>query len=493
MQIINCKISYIIGESQVYSTELKNNDYKIDIELKDDILYSKIQTSKEFKDFKIEFYLPIDKKFTQMITNGYQTWLPSYKINCNGKQNKLSAFLQKNMYKGSGIDCIAEYQSNFSKNTSFGMCYFKEDNTNNTLMFVSLDEKDTFTKYDYDFDRNVLKITRDFKGYAINKNMQLIKVLQIEKDFESSINVLKENLNLTDKTQKTTRLIAYNTFSDYKSNITAQIVNEKIHNLQNDYNMFIIGDGYAQNSGNILDIDEKKFPNGLKSIVENIHSKKILAALWITPFAISPLSKSFSDQQNLVIKQNAKPVVTCPFWGGAYSLDISLDDSTQYLKDMFDVIFNEYQFDAVYCDCTYMAASIPVAGKTQAMLINHAISTIRKLTENKLLILGGVPFLSAVGNCDWIAISSDSSNYWYDIGDILSANFPTSAKSSVNSLVYKKYLNKIYPCVYTVPNNKKIKNKLLQLISNASPNLIISDKQLKPTTFPSKFSLNNNE
>jgi len=37
MQIINCKISYIIGESQVYSTELKNNDYKIDIDLKDDI------------------------------------------------------------------------------------------------------------------------------------------------------------------------------------------------------------------------------------------------------------------------------------------------------------------------------------------------------------------------------------------------------------------------------------------------------------------------
>ena len=88
MQLINCKMSYIIGDNIVKTTELKNNDYTLNIQTNNNILSANIETNKEFCDFKIEFYLKIDNKYKQLITNGMHTWLPSFKLNKSKNENK---------------------------------------------------------------------------------------------------------------------------------------------------------------------------------------------------------------------------------------------------------------------------------------------------------------------------------------------------------------------------------------------------------------------
>lgn len=488
MQLINCKMSYIIGDNIVKTTELKNNDYTLNIQTKNNILSANIETNKEFCDFKIEFYLKIDNKYKEFITNGMHTWLPSFKLNKNKNENKVIKLLQKYLYKGTGLDNVSNNQNNLY--SSYGFCYFKQSNSDEILLFASLTEEDTFTSFSYDFERCILKVVRDFKGFSINKNFALIKLVEIENVFDTVLSLLKTSLKIDNDKLNKNKIIAYNTFSEFKCNISEKIIKNKIHNLQNNYNMFIIGDGYSSNGYDLFNLDNKRFPRGFKPITDNFHEKEIKAGLWVAPFAISPLSKSYTKYQDLVIKQNNKPVITCPFWDGCYSLDITNSDSIQYLKDLFNLIINEWGFDTIYCDCMYMAGCLPTNGKTTAMLIDDGIKLIRKLTTGCTLILGGVPFLSGINNCDYISIALDANNCWYNVSDILSPELPTSAKSSLNSLVYKKILNEIYPSIYTIPNNKKIKHKLINLIANSTDNLIIPDNLIKETTYPTKINLN---
>ena len=49
MQLINCKMSYIIGDNIVKTTELKNNDYTLNIQTNNNILSANIETNKEVK------------------------------------------------------------------------------------------------------------------------------------------------------------------------------------------------------------------------------------------------------------------------------------------------------------------------------------------------------------------------------------------------------------------------------------------------------------
>ena len=106
------------------------------------------------------------------------------------------------------------------------------------------------------------------------------------------------------------------------------------------------------------------------------------------------------------------------------------------------------------------------------------------------MILGGVPFLSAINNCDYISISPDTKNNWNNPFDKLLPEFPLSIKSNVKGLIHKKILDDLYFSICTIPNNKKIKSKLLSLIAANCRNLIIPENMLKQTTYPAKFKLN---
>lgn len=490
MQLINCKIYYISGENKIYTTELKNDDYTITISTDNNALTANMQTSGNFRDFKIEFYLKIDSKFDKYFTNGYQTWIPSLRLTENEKPNKFFKFLTKNMTKGTGTEYIGEYSTIYDSNSSYGLCYFKEKNVDNCLIFASKDEIITFTKFNYDFERSVLKITRDFKGISINKNTQLINLFEIEGEKNIAFETLKNTLDTENKTNTQEKLFAYNTFSEFDNKISENIIIDKIHTLQNKYNLFIVGDGYSDNGYDVFTIDKKRFPNGMTKIVENIHAKEIKAGFWFAPFAISPLSKSYPNYQNLIVKENNKPVVTCPFWGGAFALDITNPASFDYLKSMFDLICNEWNFDVLFIDGVYLAGSVPHDEKTQAMLINDAIEMIQKLVPSgKQVILGGVPFLSAIGKCDYINISLDTNKNWLNITSKLSPEFPTSQKSNIKNLVNKKYMDYIYPCIYSVPNSKKIKSTLLNSITGIAQNIIVPDDLITPTTYPSKVKV----
>lgn len=491
MQLINCKITYYIGDNKIYTTELINDDYKIEIDSDKDNLFASIQTNKDLKDFKIEFFIKINKNYTNFITNGYQTWMSSKNITKNSEKSYLTTLMQK-FAKGTGFDYLGEYTTEDTSNVSYGLCHFKKENNNERLVFASLNEKDTFTKYNYDFSRSILNITRSFTGYSINKNMELANIIQIENEYNSAFNLLKEKLIIDIDKINNEKIIAYNTYSEFENKINQKLIKEKIYSLENIYNLFILGDGYSECGYDIFSLDYKRFPAGLFPISNLVHTKEIKSAIWLAPFAISPLSKSFTNYQNMIVKQNEKPVITCPYWNGAYSLDITKPESVDYLKRLFDLVCNEFDFDVIYCDCIYMAGSLPTNGKTQAMLINEGIELIRKFTQGKQLILGGLPYLCGINNCDYISISHESKSIWKNPISSFAPQMITSVKQNIQSLANSKYMDILYPAIYSVPDNKHIKSTLLNCIANFTNNIIISQDLIKPKTYPNKLKINKN-
>lgn len=486
MQLINCKISYQTGDSIIYTTQLNNNDFVLNIHSKENLLQANIHTNKDLYNFNIDFYIKIDASFTNFITNAYQTWSPSIVAYENSNKSKLFSQLSKKFTRGCGLEYLGEYEQDYDQNASFGLCQFRKDCSNDCLIFASLNEEYTFTKYTYDFERHILKINRNFKGYSVNKHMELAKVTRICDTYQNAINKLKSSLNCQDIAQE--KLLVYNTFNEFGNAISQQVINNKIYTIENCFNLFLIGDGYSTTGYDLFDIDCKRFKNGFKSIVDNIHQKGMKAGIWIAPFAISPLAKSFAKNQNLTIKLNDKPQITCPFWEGVHSLDITLEDSKKYLKEMFELI-DSWGFDVIYCDCIYMAGCIPTDGKTQAMLINDGIELIKKFANGKTLIFGGVPFLSGINNCDYISLSSDCKNIWHNPLNFLSPQMDLSTKNNLKHLPNKKYLDLIYPCIYTIPNNSKIKPPLINTILNSFDNIVVTDSQIKPQSYPSEINL----
>lgn len=472
MQLINCKITYTLGENLIYTTEVNCADYRISIENENENLKGIIQTSKSLTDFKIEFFVKIPELYDTYHTNGYQTWSTANTLSENKENCKFLCGISKAIAKGSGFDFASEYNVPYDENNSYGYCFFTNKDNDKTLIFTSLDESECFTKYNYDFTRHTLKITRDFKGYTITKTQQLADIVNVEANFNSAFTIIKSYLGAKDTAS--TKLVCYNTFLEYKNKINERLIKDKIHDMQNNCDVFLIGDGYSECGYDLFCLDKKRFPNNFKCIVDDIHAKGILAGIWIAPFAISPLSKNYNSIQNLLLKQNEKPIVTCPFWEGTFSLDITNDESVKYLESVFDLICNEYNFDVIFCDCMYMAASLPTDNKTQAMLMSKAIELVRKFTNGKTLILGGVPFLSAVTKCDYISISSESLKVWNNPFDILLPEFTSSTKCNLKNLICKSHQNLIYPCIYSIPNCEAIKPKLFDKITKQTDGIILA-------------------
>lgn len=103
--------------------------------------------------------------------------------------------------------------------------------------------------------------------------------------------------------------------------------------MKSDIDIFQIDDGYQSATGDWLSIDNKKFPNGMKSVADKIHSKGMLAGLWLAPFGAEFTSKTATQHHDwLIRKKNGHPVTCGINWGGFYALDIEVPEVKNYIK-----------------------------------------------------------------------------------------------------------------------------------------------------------------
>ena len=122
--------------------------------------------------------------------------------------------------------------------------------------------------------------------------------------------------------------LIYNTWHPFMHNINTERINELATSLQGTgVEYFIIDDGWSTNYGD-WKVDKKKFPKGLKPVMENIRAKGMKPGLWITLSTVETSSEAFEKYKDYAVKgKNGKPVNLHQYDGAIFnkkSVTISL-------------------------------------------------------------------------------------------------------------------------------------------------------------------------
>ena len=170
--------------------------------------------------------------------------------------------------------------------------------------------------------------------------------------------------------------------------------------------------GWYLPSGDWLETDAKKFPDGLKGTVRDIHGRGFLAGLWLAPFVCQKDSKIFREHPDWLLLHDGKPWYCGSNWGGFYALDIDNAEFVRYLEQTFSLVLDDWGFDLVKLDFLYAAAPFGDARESRAGRMTRALELLRRLCGDKLILGCGVPLMPSFGLVDYCRISCDVGLDW---------------------------------------------------------------------------------
>ena len=183
---------------------------------------------------------------------------------------------------------------------------------------------------------------------------------------------------------------------------------EGMRTLPRKPDIFQIDDGFERFVGDWLDVDEKKFPNGLAPIIERIKSEGYQAGIWLAPFVAERSSALFRDHPDWFQYRDGQPVFTGANWSGGLALDPYNEEvrdyirtSVQHYKDMGVTLF---KLDFLYAACM---TSRPE--KCRGEIMAAAMDFLREVCGDAEILGCGVPLASAFGKVEYCRIGPDMS------------------------------------------------------------------------------------
>lgn len=361
------------------------------------------------------------QKNDRIFVNGYQSWTDSMEYSVGEKMGELTRLMELAVndlplkYIGmnkSGDSTFWSYPR--KENVFYGWSYGYVRRGNLVDIFGSLNERFGYTVVTFNVNNNTVQIAKELEGVVYSNETPLLSLAMVSGEYDDAFDRYFEKMGVT--CRETKRRTGYTTWYNYYGNITEDVVNrdlESIANLDVPFDCFQIDDGYQRAIGDWLITDSRKFPNGMKKIADDIHSKGMIAGLWLAPFAGVKSSQLFKEHQDWFIKgPDGKPYNTGHNWGGFYSLDIYNEGAREYIKNVFDTVLNVWGYDLVKLDFLYGAAVLPMHNKTRGEIMCDAMDLLRECCGDKLILGCGVPMMPAFGKVDYCRIGSDISLKW---------------------------------------------------------------------------------
>ena len=353
---------------------------------------------------------------TKIFMNGYQTWTNCPEYGKNDRIRGLNGLPQKLINKF-GLDRYGDYHFvNYPNKKGithgFSWCYFRKGDR--YRLIASIDETPGYTMFTYDSGMGRLGIVRDCTGVKCGGEYHAFDLYIAEGSEDEVFDGWFDVMNIH---ASAAPLRGYSSWYNRYENITGETIRTDLNGCRTllaQGDLFQIDDGWEPAVGDWLTPDETKFPEGLKPLADEIHEAGFIAGLWLAPFVCREGSSIMNEHPDWLLQVAGKPWSCGSNWGGFYALDIDNPEVTDYLRKVFDRVFNEWGFDLVKLDFLYGAAPFGTENESRAGRMIRAMDFLREVCSDKLILGCGVPVMPAFGRVDYCRVSCDVGLDWDD-------------------------------------------------------------------------------
>lgn len=390
--------------------------------------------------------MPLATAETEKIfLNGYQTWTycPEYTRHdrIRGLHGVPKFLVDKYGFDRYGDYHFVDYPNKPGVLHGISYCYFRLGDR--YRLIGSLDEAPGYTLFTYFAQNSTLLIERDCKGVKCSGDYHALDLFFAEGTEDEVFDAWFTAMGCKPRTTKP--LAGYSSWYNRYQDITEDTIRTDLQGCKTLFqpgDLFQIDDGWEPFVGDWLEPDKKKFPNGLKPLVDEIHAAGLKAGLWLAPYVCQNDSELAKTHPDWLVRVDGKVWNLGSNWGGFCALDMDNPEVADYLCRVFDRVLNEWGFDLVKLDFLYGAALFATEQESRAGRMIRAMDFLRQLCGEKEILGCGVPVMPAFGRVEYCRISCDVSLDWDDVWYMKFFHRErVSSKQAIGNTVFRRQLN----------------------------------------------------
>ena len=370
--------------------------------------------------------------------NGYQSWTDTkeYHLRDRLRNIKKSPHIISKMFAMDRYGDATFYKYSIRKSHGYDVFYSKGKFES---FIYNLNYKTAYLIIELIKDRSSIKLISEVRGLKVNKGQEIILFDYCYYDnFEKGLLAFWDAFPI----RNVKKLLGYTSWYNYYQNINEEIILRDLEALDSRFDVFQIDDGYETFVGDWLDVDPVKFPNGLKPIIDKIHSKGFKAGLWLAPFAAETKSKLFNEHPDWIRKdKHGHPIKAGGNWSGFYSLDLDKKEVVDYIKQCL-TNYMKMGVDFFKLDFLYASALAEYKDKTRCQVQNEAYQLLRDTLKNKIILGCGANIINSYEHFDYLRIGPDVSLDYDDVFYMrLFHRERVSTKVTIQNTIYRSFMN----------------------------------------------------
>jgi len=354
-----------------------------------------------------------------IFVNGYQSWTDTKEFLVSEKMHNMKK-VPKYLMKKYAFDKYGDawfHDTDKKSGVFYGYTYAYIRRGNYYSLLGSINDYNSYTIFTFDTRKGYSFAEADIEGVECSSQRVIFDYISANGEEGEVFDLYKEAFSLPVCRGK--KLVGFTSWYKYYQNINEENLLKELETASRiNFDLFQIDDGYEKAVGDWLDVDYKKLPSGLKYMTEKIHSKDMLAGIWLAPFVCEVNSKIAREHPDWIVKdEKGNKIYLGPNWSGFYPLDIFNREVQNYIEKSIEYMVNENKFDLLKLDFLYAAAFSRKSGMTRAQVVKYGMDLVKKYAKGALLLGCGVPLASAAGIVDYCRIGPDISlkfdDVWY--------------------------------------------------------------------------------
>ena len=430
---------YYLKNGRKHKAEYSNKDIKFDIRMFNNRKTVRIKALEDITLVKTDEVIPFNVNFQDLyFLNGYQSWTDTkeFRLAERLRNIKKSPHIISHMFAMDKYGDATFYKYSIKKSHGYDLFYSRGENE---MLIYSHNFATAYLIIELIKDRKSVHLISDVKNISLKKGEE-VTIFDYSLFYD-----LREGMQsfLNDfQYKKVEKIFGYTSWYNYYQNINEEIILRDLDALDDRFNLFQIDDGYETFVGDWLDVDEKKFPNGLKPIVDKVHKKGLKAGIWLAPFAAETKSKLAQEHPEYLKKdKKGKLQKAGGNWSGFYALDLDNPDAIKYIKKCLKY-YVDLGFDFFKLDFLYASAVFDYKDRSRAQVQQKAYELLRECLGNKLILGCGAQLANSFNNFDYLRVGPDVSLVFDDVAYMrLFHRERISTKVTIQNTIYRSFMN----------------------------------------------------